>query len=95
MLVIKVYATKQVPIREGESVDKGVTHHTDLELIDEVHIQNIGQVAGDIYKYKIEKPGGINAQITHPRSDGYRPLLERVMALLEHKGKKEYKRRKK
>lgn len=95
MLVVKVYATKRVPVRPGESVEVGVTHHTELKKIDEIHIQNIGQVAGDVFRYEIKKPGGIDAQITHPKSDGYRPLLERALALLEHKGKKEYKRRKK
>lgn len=95
MLVIKVYITKRVPIRDGESVDKGKTHHTELKLIDEIHIQNVGQIAGDIWKYKIKKPRGVAAQMTHSRSDGYRPLLERALALLGHKGKKEYKRRRK
>lgn len=95
MLVIKVYATKRVPVRLGESVKKGTRFLTDLKLIDEIHIQNIGQIAADVYRYAIKKPRGIDAKIVHPRSDGYRPLLERALALLEHKVKKEYKRRKK
>lgn len=88
MLVIKVYATKSVAIPAGDVWKEGVK----LEKIDEIHIQNIGQVAGDVWKYKIKKPGGIDAQITHPKSDGYRPLLERALALLEHKGNKRRKK---
>lgn len=95
MLVIKVFATKKVPIREGESVEKGKKFHTDLELIDEIHIQNIGRVAGDVYRYEVKKPKGVKARIVHPRSDGYRPLLERALALLEFGPKNAYKRRKK
>ena len=93
MLVVKVFITKRVPIREGESVEKGVTHFTDLEQIDEIHIQNLGEIAGGVYRYAVKKPSGIKAQISHPRGDGYRPLLEKALRLLSKPPKGPYKRR--
>jgi len=93
MLVIKVYATKKVPIREGESVEKGRTHHTDLELIDEIHIKNLGEIAEGVYKYGITKPKGVKAQISHIRDDGYMPLLAKALTLLSKPARKEYNRR--
>lgn len=82
MLVIKVYATKQVPVREGESVDKGVTYLTDLELIDEIQIQNTGRRDDDMWEYAIRKPLGISGKVIHTREEGYRSLLRKVLGLL-------------
>jgi len=83
MLVVKVYATKKVPIREGESVDKrGPDFHVDLELIDEIQIQNVGKRDEDTWEYEIIKPVGLGGKILHFRKQGYRPLLRKVLGLL-------------
>jgi hypothetical protein len=58
--------------------------HANYELIDEIWIQNKGELAGHsgFYQYKIVKPEGHDARILiHRRSDGYKPLLS--MALQE------------
>jgi len=89
MLVVKVYVTSRKP-DSVTGIDK-----MRLTKIDEIHIQNVGEIVEGIYKYVIKKPKGIEATITHARSEGYRPLLERALGLLEHKGKKSYIRRKK
>jgi len=94
MLVIKVYATKEVPVRLGESVEKGVKSHVDLELIDEIHIQNVGQRGLDNWEYQIVKPKGIKARISHFRATGYRPLLIKALGLLDNRPKKRKRRKK-
>lgn len=90
MLVIKVYVTKRVPLREGESVEKGKTFHTELKLIDEIHIQNMKERGEGSWEYKIRKPRSVKARISHFRKAGYRPLLIAALGLLDLKngGKK-------
>lgn len=83
MLVIKVYATKKVPIREGESIDKrGPDFHVELELIDEIQIQNVGKRDDETWEYEIQKPLGISGKVIHFREQGYRPLLRKVLGIL-------------
>jgi hypothetical protein len=84
MLVIKVYVTKKVPIKEGESVEKGRTFHTELGLIDEIHIQNTGSTVDgtgkDWHIYQIKKPEpDLMDAILHKRKDGYLQLARRAL----------------
>lgn len=95
MLVIKVYATKQVPIRAGRRVvPRDARLHSKLELVDEIYIQNVGERGEDNWEYKIKKPRGVKAKIIHLRADGYRPLLIKALKLLEHLPKKRKRRKK-
>lgn len=58
------------------------------EQIDEIHIQNIRpHLTGEgWYYYRIIKPEGIGHEFLHNRSDGYRPLLTKVLNwLVRHK----------
>lgn len=82
MLVIKVYATKRVPVKPGESVEKGTRFLVDMELIDEIHIQNVGKRDEDTWEYEIRKPEGLSGKIIHFREQGYRPLLRKVLGIL-------------
>lgn len=93
MLVVKIYVTKQVPIRAGESVEKGRTSHTELRLIDEIHIQNVGERGNGNWEYKIKKPRGVKAKISHFRETGYRLLLIKALRLLDNLPKKRKKRK--
>ena len=82
MLVVKVYATKEVPIREGESADIGITSRVELELIDEIQIQNKGQRDDEMWNYEIVRPEGIPGKVIHRREDGYQSLLKKALGLL-------------
>ena len=51
--------------------------------IDEIHVQNVGQHAGDFWRYKIRLPEGHDGPIfLHRRSTGWRPLAEKVLHYL-------------
>ena len=53
------------------------------DLIDEIHIQNDDQHAGDFWRYKIRKPEGHDGPtFLHRRSSGWRPLAEKVLHYL-------------
>ncbi len=82
MLVIKVYATREVPIREGESADVGVTSRVELELIEEIQVQNKGKRDDEMWDYEIIRPEGIPGRVIHKREDDYRPLLRKVLGIL-------------
>lgn len=82
MLIIKVYATKEVPLRMGESADLGVTSRVEMELIDEIQIQNVRKRDKDMWEYEIKKPLGVTGMIIHFRDQGYMPLLKKALGLL-------------
>ena len=51
--------------------------------IDEIHVQNVGLLfEPDIYAYKIRKPER-DIMIPHVRKDGYKPLLRKVLEILD------------
>ena len=50
--------------------------------IDEIHIQNTGEIKNDKTKYLIRKPK-CDIPIFHKRSDGYRLLLIKALKILE------------
>ena len=53
------------------------------ELIEEIHVQNIGQHADDFWRYRIVRPEGHDAPVfLHRRSTGWRPLAEKVLHYL-------------
>ena len=53
------------------------------ELIEEIHVQNIGQHADDFWRYRIVRPEGHDAPaFLHRRSTGWRPLAEKVLHYL-------------
>ena len=82
MLVIKVYATRDVPLRPGESADVGVTSRVELELIDEIQIQNVRQRDEELWEYAIVKPEGVPGKVINTRKEGYMPLLKKVLGRL-------------
>ena len=51
------------------------------QQIDEIRVQNIRPhlTAKGWYYYRIIKPGGIEHEFLHKRSDGYRLLLAKVL----------------
>lgn len=49
------------------------------EQIDEIRIWRKEHKYDDYYKYAV---GGLNRQILHKRSDGYKPLLIKALELL-------------
>ena len=52
--------------------------------IEELHIHNTGETIGDFFEYEIVKPEGYeHVEIWHKRFLGYRPLLSRVLKVLE------------
>lgn len=55
------------------------------DQIDEIRIQNKEYIQNDIYNYKIIKPKGYNKFITHKRSTGWKPLVEKVLKTLRGK----------
>jgi len=64
-----------------------------FNLIDEIHIQNVrphltAEEKG-IYIYKIRKPARFHgAFVSHKRSDGYVPLLKKVLDFIEEENNK-------
>ena len=58
------------------------------ELIDEIHVQNVGKVKNkyqkDLCVYKILEPAP-GGSVAHRQRDGYKALLIRVLELLEVK----------
>jgi len=50
--------------------------------IEEIHIQNIGHIADDYFKYKVRKPKDINMIVMHDRSRGWKPLAKQVLQQL-------------
>ena len=69
------------------------TSPTTLKQIDEIWIHNLGCVdeAADIWKYRIEKPEGLeDTEMLHIRGDGYEPLLEEALRIIRReRGKDE------
>ena len=54
--------------------------------IEEIRIQNItgrSKMDGKIHQYKIRQPKGVDKIIKHIRSDGYEPLLIKVLRIIE------------
>jgi len=93
MLVIKVYATKTVELRSVAQY-KVKNKKTVLEKIDEIHIENVGERGDDNWEYRITKPRGVKARISHLRATGYRPLLAKALGLLNNPPKKRKRRKK-
>ena len=54
-----------------------------FDQIDEIHVQNVENLGGDLRGYKIRKPKGDWPLITHKRSDGWKKLGIKVLDLLE------------
>ena len=50
--------------------------------IDEILIQNTGEIKDGKTKYLIRKPAN-DTPIFHKRSDGYRPLLLKALKIIE------------
>ena len=58
-----------------------------LDQIDEIHIQNTGDVDKEICNYQIMRPEGFETyNMKHKRSDGYLGLLEQALKILKSTG---------
>jgi len=57
-----------------------------FDQIDEIHIQNTGELEDGIYEYRIRQPEGKFPKITHRREAGYKPLLIKALRTLDRRG---------
>ena len=57
--------------------------YSNLDLVGEIHIQNVGQHGGDWFEYRIRKPEGHDKPVfLHRRSSGWMPLAEKALHYL-------------
>lgn len=54
--------------------------------IDEVHIQNVEHVKGDVYSYQCKMPD-LDDTFVHKRDNGYLPLLIQVLQVINRRKK--------